>query len=245
MVNYISFSLFGESTLYTVGAIENIKLCSTIYPGWTPVVYVDDLVPDEVKTELRRGGALVIQGSAELCKDKRSWRLAATLIENADIVMFRDTDSRLNNREQACVKMWLESGRPLHIMRDHPFHSSWVMAGMWGVYASVGRNYVSEVLSSARGESMSEDQELLASKVYSRIGHRALVHDSFFRRESWAIPFPTQRLEGQFVGERIDAREKPEIGMREKLISYESNPLLKLKLRARDILRVKFEQKLN
>jgi len=244
MVNYISFSLFGESTLYTVGAIENIKLCSTIYPGWTPVVYVDQLVPNLVRTELQSAGALVFQGSAQLGKDKRSWRLAATLLENAVLVIFRDTDSRLTYREQVCVKGWLESGKPLHIMRDHPFHSSWVMAGMWGVDAGVGRPFISEILSSSRGESMSEDQHLLAKKVYSRIGHRALVHDSFFRREPWALPFPTQRAEGEFVGERIDTDGRPETGMREMVIRYENNPLLQLKLETRDFLRVRFEQKL-
>ena len=245
MVNYISFSLFGGSTLYTLGAIENIKLCSTIYPGWTPVVYVDHLVPDWVRAELQSGGAIVFQGTAELCKDKRSWRLAATLIENAELVIFRDTDSRVNHREQVCVTRWIESGNPLHIMRDHPFHSSWVMAGMWGVNASVGRPYISEILSGSRGESISEDQDLLARKVYSRIGHQSLVHDSFFRRERWALPFPTHRSEGEFVGERIDTDGKPETRMRKMVISYENNPLMQLKLETRDFLRIRFEQKLN
>lgn len=245
MVNYISFSLFGESEVYTVGAIENIKLCSRIYPGWTPVVYVDHLVPDLVRNQLQSSGALIFQGTAQLGNDKRSWRLAATLIEDAELVIFRDTDSRISHREQVCVKMWLESGRPLHIMRDHPFHSSWVMAGMWGVDASVGKAYVSEILSSSRGESMSEDQDLLARRLYSRIGHQSLVHDSFFRRERWALPFPTQRSEGQFVGERIDADGKPEAGMRKMVISYENNSVLQLKLEIRDFLRVRFEQKLD
>lgn len=245
MVNYISFSLFGESALYRVGAIENIRLCSRIYPGWSPVVYVDQTVSDAVRAELRSSGALVFQGTAQLGKDKRSWRLAATLIEDADLVIFRDTDSRVNQREQACVNSWLESGRPLHIMRDHPFHSSWVMAGMWGVDASVGRTYISEVLSSARGESISEDQKLLATIVYSRIGDQALIHDSFFRRERWALPFPTQRSEGQFVGERIDTNEEPEAGMRNMVTKYENSPLLQLKLETRDFLRIRLEQKLN
>jgi hypothetical protein len=245
MVNYISFSLFGKSELYTIGAIENIKLCRSIYPGWTPVVYVDDWVPSSVKRNLQSSGALVFAGSAHLGNDKRSWRFAAALIENAELVIFRDTDSRINLREKACVKTWLESGRALHIMRDHPFHSSWVMAGMWGVDATVGRTYISEVLSSSKGDSVSEDQDLLAAKIYSRIGSQSLVHDSFFRRERWALPFPTPRLGGQFVGERICTDGKPEAKMRNMVISYENNSLLRHKLIARDFLRVRFEQKLN
>jgi hypothetical protein len=244
MTNYISFSLFGDRDFYSVGAIENIKLCSEIYPSWTPVVYVDGQVPEEVIWKLKHLGALVVPESTALGLNKRAWRFAATLIADADKVIFRDADSRINRREQACVEKWLASGKPLHIMRDHPFHANWIMAGMWGIDANVGRPYVSNILSEAKGIEVGEDQRLLASQLYCFLRKQTIIHDSFFRREKWAEEFPTAREEGQFVGERIDEHGNPESSMRDALVNHEKSKLLRFRLRAEDYRRTRTEQKL-
>ena len=244
MTNYISFSLFGDRDFYSVGAIENIKLCSEIYPSWTPVVYVDGQVPEEVIWKLKHLGALVVPESTALGLNKRAWRFAATLIADADKVIFRDADSRINRREQACVEKWLASGKPLHIMRDHPFHANWIMAGMWGIDATVGRPYVSNILSEAKGIEVGEDQRLLASQLYYFLRKQTIIHDSFFRREKWAEEFPKAREGGQFVGERIDEHGNPESSMRDALVNHEKSKLLRFRLRAEDYRRTRTEQKL-
>ena len=244
MTNYVSFSLYGESPIYITGAIENIKLCRTVYPDWTPIIYVDDEVPNQVIRELEANGGLVVKAGPLLSKNKTSWRFAAALIEDAERVIFRDADSRINVREQACVEAWMASGRALHIMRDHPFHSSWIMGGMWGIDAKVGSSFISKVLAKATGQTYGEDQELLASELYRHLRHKALVHDSFFMRENGPLPFPSQRQGGEFVGERTDAQGKPEKNMREILVRYEKSKMLRLKLLVRDYFRSKYEQKL-
>ena len=59
------------------------------------------------------------------------WRfLAADHL--SDIVLSRDTDSRLNKREKAAVDEWLNSDKDFHIMRDHPYHATEILGGMWG-----------------------------------------------------------------------------------------------------------------
>jgi hypothetical protein len=245
MTNYVSFSLYGESPIYITGAIENVVLCRTVYPDWTPIIYIDDEVPSQVRRELEANGGLVVQAGPLLSKNKMSWRFAAALIEDAELVLFRDADSRINSREQACVEAWMASGRALHIMRDHPFHSSWIMAGMWGIDAKAGSSFISKVLAKATGRRMyGEDQDLLASELYRHLRHKALVHDSFFMRENGSRPFPSQRQGGEFVGERIDAEGKPEKNMRESLVRYEKSKFLRLKLRVRDYFRTRYEQKL-
>jgi hypothetical protein len=244
MTNYVSFSLFGDKDFYTLGAIENIKLCSDIYPTWTPVVYVDGRVPEEVIWELKHLGALVVHESKALGLNKRAWRFAATLIPDADKVIFRDADSRINTREKACVERWLASGKPLHIMRDHPFHANWIMAGMWGIDADIGRPYVSNILSAARGIDVGEDQRLLATELYCFLRKQTIIHDSFFRREKWSTAFPTAREDGQFVGERIDEYGRPELSMRDALLNHEKSRMLRIRLRAEDYRRTRTEQKL-
>jgi hypothetical protein len=248
MTNYVSFSLYGESRFYHVGAIENVKLCSTIYPDWTPIVYVDQEVPEQVLEELRQQGAIVVQGTTSISLNKRTWRFSAALISDAEKVIFRDADSRINIREKACVEKWLESGKTLHIMRDHPDHANWIMAGMWGIDAESGGRLVSTILSTilstAKGTFVGEDQHLLAQELYFVLQNQSLVHDSFFRREKWAEGFPTLRENGQFVGERIDEGGRPEKAMREVVNRYENSALLRFRLRAEDYRRIKTEQKL-
>lgn len=37
------------------------------------------------------------------------------------------------SREVDAVNTWLESGKLVHIMRDHPEHQDVILAGMWGL----------------------------------------------------------------------------------------------------------------
>jgi hypothetical protein len=245
MTNYVSFSLYGKENIYNLGAIENVKLCRTIYPGWVPVVYVDEVVPPCVSNDLIKNGALVIHGSPELSSNKRTWRFAASLIKDAEKVIFRDADSRISFRERACVDSWLQSDKALHVMRDHPHHANWIMAGMFGVDARAAGRYLAGILETGRGIEVGEDQKLLAKNLYPFLRKQSLVHDSFFRRETWATPFPTPREGGQFVGEIIDEHGNPDQDIRDMLVRFENSPLLRLQLLAEDYRRVKTEQNLS
>ena len=44
----------------------------------------------------------------------------------------RDVDSYLMPREKAAVDEWTEKDEQFHIMRDGPFHTSTILAGLWG-----------------------------------------------------------------------------------------------------------------
>ena len=50
------------------------------------------------------------------------WRFLALNDPLVDIFIVRDTDSRINIREERAVNEWLESDKLLHVMRDHPHH---------------------------------------------------------------------------------------------------------------------------
>lgn len=244
MPNYISFSLFGTEPLYTSGLLTNLKIAPSLYPDWTAVVFVDDQVSQATIRQIGDLGGLVVRPSIEFARDKRTWRFGAVLFENAEAVIFRDADSRISERERASVHQWIISGKDLHVMRDHPFHSWWIMAGMWGVRAESAKDGVKRVLSNSKGETVNEDQDLLAREVYRSLAGSSVIHDSFFRRESWSLPFPSPRKDGQFVGERISSEEEPEPEMRKILTRYEDSKFWQSRLLMRDYLRTRFEQKL-
>ena len=44
----------------------------------------------------------------------------------------RDLDSRFSKREAAAVEEWLQSGRAIHSMRDHPAHTTPLLGAAWG-----------------------------------------------------------------------------------------------------------------
>jgi hypothetical protein len=46
------------------------------------------------------------------------WRFTVAADPTVDRFIVRDVDSRLNYRERLAVEEWIQSGRPIHIMRD-------------------------------------------------------------------------------------------------------------------------------
>ena len=45
MNKIVSFSLYGDAPLYCEGALRNVELAKSIYPGWRCRFYIDGTVP--------------------------------------------------------------------------------------------------------------------------------------------------------------------------------------------------------
>ena len=61
------------------------------------------------------------------------WRFFPMLDLQVDILMSRDLDSLINERESAAVKDWIKSPYALHVMRDHPLHKKEILGGLFGI----------------------------------------------------------------------------------------------------------------
>jgi len=55
--NFISFSFWGNAPFYCYGAMINLMLSRTVYPGWSCRFYVDSTVPPACVVFLRENGA--------------------------------------------------------------------------------------------------------------------------------------------------------------------------------------------
>ena len=130
----ISYSLWGNSPMYTIGAIRNAELAETIYPGWICRFYVGDDVAEDIVNKLKSfdNTEVIVMKNTMPDWQKTIWRFYAINNEGVDFVILRDTDSRLTLREYEAVLEWQLSGKYFHIMRDHPYHTEAIMAGMWG-----------------------------------------------------------------------------------------------------------------
>tara|TARA_R100000008_G_C3581995_1_gene169195 strand:+ start:981 stop:1868 length:888 start_codon:yes stop_codon:yes gene_type:complete len=129
----ISFSLWGDNPFYNVGAIRNVELAKEYFGGWICRFYIGTSTPKDTIEELKsHDNVEIIMMDSDEGWDGMYWRFYPINDEEVDIMISRDVDCRLSNRDSHAVNEWLKSGKILHIMRDHPMHSEPIMGGMWG-----------------------------------------------------------------------------------------------------------------
>jgi hypothetical protein len=173
MKKVISYSLWGDLPLYTVGAISNAKQAKEIYPGWICRFYIHEpSVPQWVVEELKK------QDNVEIVfyNDNVGWggmlyRFYPATEDDVEVMLSRDTDSRLSTREKACVDQWLKYHKKLHVIRDACVHQSQMMGGLWGAkkgYLTWIRPYIDEMINNLRDGTARKgcDQDFLNSKIY-------------------------------------------------------------------------------
>lgn len=200
MKKIVSYSLWGDDEKYTIGAIKNAQLRKEFYPDWIARFYVGESVPNDIVTSLRE----VENTDVVLMNESGDWTgmfwrfLAA---DGDDIVVSRDTDSRPSWREVHAVDEWLNSDKDFHIMRDHPYHGTAILGGMWGARNGILKGLTQSVSDYHKGNFWQVDQNFLRDIVYPIVKDRAMVHDEFFEKK----PFPTPRLPREFVGQPFNA----------------------------------------
>lgn len=204
MNKVISFSLWGDNPKYTVGAIRNAELAPIIYPNWTCWFYVGNNVPQDILQELEKHNHCKILKKNDQCDwTSMFWRFEAGYADDADVCIFRDTDSRLSMREKYAVDEWLNSSKNVHIMRDHPFHNFPILGGMWGIKKDGKYDIKSMLNRFDKKDNYGIDYDFLANSIYkdSLARDDQLVHDEFFEHK----PFPSTRSAGkEFVGDVFD-----------------------------------------
>ena len=219
----ISMSLYGSDSHYTEGAIENGKLIDKVFPGWKLRIYLTkpeksreyagkDLdVPSDVIKELEHLNVdLVFMNPLTTGVKPMMWRFPVASDVTVERFIVRDADNRLIPRDAAEVELWIQSGKAFHCIRDHPFHSGWVIAGgLWGGVPS----YLKLIV---KRETFRKDMEnygfhyrqdilFLKEIVWPQVKDVAYCSDSV-SCDKWesSHPFATNRSENlEFVGERI------------------------------------------
>jgi protein O-GlcNAc transferase len=218
MKKIISFSLWGNNPKYTIGAIKNANLANQIYTGWISRFYVDKTVPEEILFYLKN-----IKNTEVIELDEIGdwtgmfWRFYPASEEGVEVMISRDTDSRLSVREKLAVDEWLESDKKFHIMRDHPYHASHlILGGMWGVKNPFLKDMKGWIDFYKKDNFWQIDQNFLKEIVFPKIKNNCIVHDEFLEK----VPFPSKRNGLEFVGQIFNENEETVLEHQEILRRY-------------------------
>lgn len=216
----ISFSLWGNNPKYIVGLRRNLELMSKVYTGWKAAIYWGNDIHKRIRFETMHGfeDEIIYSSTIMPFADWRGmfWRFEPASDSNCEAMISRDCDSRLNLREKEAVDEWLASDKGFHIMRDHPWHGSKILGGMWGVKKGVLSDMVSLMSAWNQEDRWQTDQDFLNAVVYPRVKDNSMVHDPFFEQK----PFPSLRNDLEFVGQSFDENDLPVVEHQEVLRRY-------------------------
>jgi len=177
----ISFSLWGDNPRYTDGAVQNVSLAKMVYPDWMCRFYIGKSTPQHTLDQLSEfNNVELVHMDEEGDWTGMFWRFHALSDKDVDVVIIRDCDSRLWFREKATVDAWLGSDKDFHIIRDHEYHHTPILGGMFGARNEVLSNMQELCEDYQKGDFWQVDQNFLRDVVYPLIKDKSMVHDFFF-----------------------------------------------------------------
>ena len=201
----ITFSLWGADLKYLIGALKNADLAKTIYPGWICRFYVAESVPYHFVKDLEdKDNCEVFFRPGPGDWKSMFWRFEPASEDNVEVMISRDTDSRLSMREKLAVDEWLASPKGFHVMRDHPWHKFPVLGGMWGVKRGVLPEMKELIDSFDQQNKYGTDYEFFADLIIPIVKDNFLAHDEFFD----GTPFPSPRENYEFVGQVFNEEDE-------------------------------------
>ena len=210
-MKYLSYSLWGDDPIYNVGMIKNAEQAKIIYSNWKVIVYYNNSVPKETIEKLIELDVTCIDMSDSNIYGM-FWRFLAADLKDCEFAIFRDSDSRLSLREKLAVDEWVNSGKSLHVMRDHPYHmipcgndKLGLLGGMWGIKGNLLP--ITQMINKfplSKQNKYGNDQTFLR-EIYFIFENDRCTHDDFFEKK----PFPISRENGRFIGERMDINDNP------------------------------------
>jgi hypothetical protein len=203
-----SFCLYGSKPKYITGMHENIKTISIKFPDWKVFIYHDNTVAiDDFKKYSNVIARLGLYNNEKLMLD----RFCAIDEPDVEIMLVRDADSRINERDEWCINSFIQSDKLFHIIHDHPYHIMPILGGLWGIKKGclphfIFRNAI-DIYQVGQNDSNC-DQKFLYTWIYPKVNDISLYHGELphsFKGVGTPIPFKNDHM---FCGQVIEYDEK-------------------------------------
>jgi len=213
--NIVSFCLYGTKELYFKGALKNIEQYTKQYPDVKCYFYVRkyDVSEDMIK-QLKEAGGVVIE-----CINMVNWYMMFTRFfpfenKNNKFFLSRDCDCRLIHREIKAIEQWLESDKGFHIIRDHPWHNTLILGGLWGARNMNQGNmrilimqWCLKYLNMNENKNKGPDQYFL-NNLYNVVKNEVFAQDEFFTYEELSEIIDAPRNNKEYIGEAFDGNDE-------------------------------------
>lgn len=167
----MSFCLYGTEPNYYTGLLENLTLLQAWCPTVSVVVYKGVCDPSWTLPRWVRVVETGKEGAINML-----YRYLPLLTEPVGFV--RDTDSRITERDRWCMTEFLSSSRLYHVIRDHRWHKSPIMGGLFGWKRPLPDLVLPLDLTAEYGT----DEAVLTTVLYPRIVSELLVHTNIYAR---------------------------------------------------------------
>jgi len=204
-----SFSLYGTDPKYTHGMIANVRQIPKHFPAAEIVIYIASDVPSDIYDQLAAFPSVrLISVERKPGTLNMLDRFMAVDEPTSNIVFIRDADSRVHERDAACIEDFMAAPeKQLHIIRDHRAHRSRIMGGIWGIRRSALvalRTSMTQLLSRwSHTPNYMNDQNFLSQIVYPLFARNAMIHDRYgwIEPPDRLTPFRVPIKDGLFVGQ--------------------------------------------
>ena len=173
MKKILSMCAFGNDLRYVIGAHKQALLAKKYYPDFEVWLYTD------------QPGIYQIEGKIigmPANTDGALWRFFPFFRGEDTIVLCRDADSRITEREFVAVQEWLVSDAKMHTIRDHEWHfqletnpilaSGFGLKGCWP--ESVFEIFLKETMFSQFR--YGRDEEFLCKYIWPQYKNNILIH---------------------------------------------------------------------
>lgn len=227
MTKVISFSLFGALETYCIGAIKNAKIAKKMFPDYECWFYVHKpSVPKSICKQLKimkHVKVILKEGDLKTCKPMM-WRFEPICDPSVELIMSRDCDSRLIDRDVWCINEFIKSDKIFNIIRDHPYHIKEIMGGTFAAKQSEIFLNFKDLLNDFKQVGEREyDQVFLKNKLYPIIKNNCLIHSNWHKFEGESvskIKIPYNKDNYFFIGASYNFRSTIKTLERRLLIKY-------------------------
>ena len=203
-----SFCLYGSNPKYTLGMIENIKIINEKFEEWYTYIYYNN-VPEDILNKIKEYTNVVLLES--------EYTQAKTMLDrfkpidniDVEVMMVRDADSRIHDRDCWAINEFLNSNKKLHIIRDHSGHRRPIMGGLFGIKKGLIEFNIKDKIKSYELNNENKydvDQNFLEEYIYpiALKNNDYLLHGNKIYANEINTPFPFPVKNNDFCGQVVD-----------------------------------------
>ena len=202
-----SYCLYGNDIKYLLGMCVNIEIIRNKFPDWLVFIYYRDL-PAAYLTKIAKYSNVrlipALYEGANIMFD----RFMAIDDPKVSIMMVRDADSRIHERDCWAINEFIKSERGAHIIRDHPHHKFHMLGGLWGLKQGSLKFKIQDSFAkyeiANKQPQWGRDQEYLKDIIYPVINGNVLIHGSISVVETEElVAIQGEPKEGDFCGQVV------------------------------------------